>query len=357
MDRNSAGDHKEIREETIMLKIAISTSPVIDQRWTLMKQCGVEYAVGGISLRPKPDVSPDEQPWSYTSLAKTKAAYEAGGIPLAVIESRPPMEKIKLGLPGRDEEIEVVCELLRSMGKLEIPTWCYAWMPILGVIRTSRSIASRGGAHVSGFDIDALQSEAGSSIRNIDGVPLDEQSTEMTSVTEEQQWDCLTYFLERVVPVAEEANVKLAMHPDDPPLSPIRGIARIMSSVENYQKLIDLIPSPMNGIGLCQGNFTLMTDDLPSVIRHFGEQKKIHFVHFRDVQGKPEKFEEAFHDDGQTDLAECLRAYRDVEFDGVGRPDHYPKMGDADFKDELGVARLFAVGYLKGLREAVYAER
>lgn len=324
-----------------------------------MKQCGVEGAVGGITLRPKPDAEPEEQPWSYTSLAQAKAAYEAAGIPLEVIESRPPMEKIKLGLPGRDEEIEVVCELLRNMGKLEIPVWCYAWMPILGVMRTSRSISSRGGAHVSGFDLNALASQGDPTerpIHNIDGIPIAQQEISMETVTEEQQWANLKYFLERIVPVAEEANVKLALHPDDPPLSPIRGIARIMSSVENYQKLVDLVPSPMNGIGLCQGNFTLMTDDLPSVIRHFGEQKKIHFLHIRDVVGQPDKFEEAFHDDGKTDLVECLRAYRDIGFDGVCRPDHYPKMGDEQFGDEQGIARLFAVGYLKGIREAVYAE-
>ena len=342
-----------------MLRIAILAPPQASQRWTLMKQCGVEGAVGGITLRPKPDAEPEEQPWSYTSLAKAKAAYEAAGIPLEVIESRPPMEKIKLGLPGRDEEIEVVCELLRNMGKLEIPVWCYAWMPILGVMRTSRSISSRGGAHVSGFDLEALESQGNPAerpIHNIDGVPITEQENPAASVTEEQQWANLKYFLERIVPVAEEANVKLALHPDDPPLSPIRGIARIMSSVENYQKLVDLVPSPMNGIGLCQGNFTLMTDDLPSVIRHFGEQKKIHFLHIRDVVGQPDKFEEAFHDDGKTDLVACLRAYRDTGFDGVCRPDHYPKMGDDQFGDEHGIARLFAVGYLKGLREAVYAE-
>ena len=342
-----------------MLRIAILAPPQASQRWTLMKQCGVEGAVGGITLRPKPDAEPEEQPWSYTSLAKSKAAYEAAGIPLEVIESRPPMEKIKLGLPGRDEEIEVVCELLRNMGKLEIPVWCYAWMPILGVMRTSRSISSRGGAHVSGFDLSALESQgdpAERPIHNIDGVPIAQQGISEGTVTEEQQWANLKYFLERIVPVAEEANVKLALHPDDPPLSPIRGIARIMSSVENYQKLVDLVPSPMNGIGLCQGNFTLMTDDLPSVIRHFGEQKKIHFLHIRDVVGQPDKFEETFHDDGKTDLVECLRAYRDIGFDGVCRPDHYPKMGDDQFGDEQGIARLFAVGYLKGIREAVYAE-
>ena len=237
-----------------MLRIAISTPPQAGQRWTLMRQCGVECAVGGINLRPKPNAEPEEQPWSYTSLAKAKAEYETGGIPLEVIESRPPMEKIKLGLPGRDEEIEVVCELLRNMGKLGIPAWCYAWMPVLGVMRTSRSISSRGGAHVSGFDLDALEAQgdpAERPIHNIDGVPIGDQEPHATAVTEEQQWDNLKYFLERVVPVAEEANVKLAAlaSSGSPPLSPIRGIARIMSSVENYQKLVDLVPSPMNGMG------------------------------------------------------------------------------------------------------------
>ena len=324
-----------------MIKLAVSMPPQPGLSATLMKQCGIEYAVGGINLQPIPDAVPDEQPWSYASLQRAQAAYRHNGFELAVIESRPPMDKTKLGLPGRDDEIEVVCALLRNMGALDIPVWCSAWMPILGVMRTSRTIPSRGGAQVSGYHHDQVR---------------DEPPTEYGTITEEQQWDNLEYFLERTVPVAEKANVKMAMHPDDPPLSPIRGVARIMSNVENYQKLIDLVPSPANGIALCQGNFTLMTDDLPSVIRHFGAQDKIFFVHFRDVQGKPEHFEEAFHDDGQTDLVECLRAYRDVGYEGVCRPDHYPKMGDEDFEDEQRLARLFAVGYIKGLREAVYAE-
>ena len=324
-----------------MIKIAVSTSPQPGLALTLMKQCGVDYAVGGISLQPIANASEEEQPWSYPSLARAKAAYEQVGLTLSVIESRPPMEKIKLGLPGRDEEIEVVCALLRNMGAVGIPVWCSAWMPILGVLRTSRTIPSRGGAQVSGYDHEQMR---------------DKPLTEHGIVTEEQQWENLKYFLERTVPVAEEANVKMAMHPDDPPLSPIRGVARIMSSVENYQKLIDLVPSPANGIAICQGNFSLMTDDLPSVIRHFGEQDRVFFVHFRDVRGTPEKFVEEFHDDGQTDLVACMRAYRDIGYEWTCRPDHYPKMGDDDFSDEYRVARLFAVGYLKGLREAVYAE-
>jgi mannonate dehydratase len=228
------------------------------------------------------------------------------------------------------------------MGKLGISVWCYEWMPFFNWMRTSTTIPTRGGALVTGYD-DSLMQQA----------PL----TEYGVVTEEQLWENLEYFLKRIVPVAEKANVKLAMHPDDPPLSPIRGLGRIMRSVENFQRLIDLVPSPVNGITLCQGNFALMTDDLPSVIRHFGKQGKIFFVHMRDVRGTPQKFEETFHDDGKTDMLECMKAYRDIGFDGALRPDHVPTMiGDSN--EQAGyssIGRLFAIGYLKGLRQAVYA--
>ena len=132
-----------------------------------------------------------------------------------------------------------------------------------------------------------------------------------------------------------------------------------MRSIENYQRLLDIYPSPVNGITLCQGNFALMSDDLPSVIRHFGKQGKIFFVHFRDVRGRVEHFVETFHDDGQTDMLACMRAYKEVGFDGVARPDHVPTM-EGDSNENAGyssIGRLFAIGYIKGLREAVYGTR
>ncbi len=324
-----------------MIKIAICLPPEPSLSMTMMRQCGVEYAVCHGGLETIPGGAAEDQPWSLSSLRSVKETYEALGLELAVGEGRPNMEKIKLGLPGRDEEIEVVCQMLRNMGELGIPVWCSMWMPILGVMRTSFEIPTRAGARVSGFDHAALARE-----------PL----TEHGVISEDEQWENLRYFLERTVPAAERAGVKMAMHPDDPPLSPIRGVARIMSNLDNYQRLVDLVPSEMNGIGLCQGNFALMTDDLPAAIRHFGGQGKIHFVHFRDVRGTPGNFTEAFHDDGQTDLVECMRAYRDIGYEGVLRPDHYPKMGDDDYADEHCMARLFAVGYLKGIRESVYTE-
>jgi mannonate dehydratase len=129
-----------------------------------------------------------------------------------------------------------------------------------------------------------------------------------------------------------------------------------MRSVENYQRLVDMIESDVNGICLCQGNFTMMTDDLPSVIRDFGKQDKIFFVHFRDVNGTPENFTEAFHDAGKTDMHACMEAYKDVGFSGVLRPDHVPTMeGDSnDNPSYSAIGRLFAIGYIRGLQEAVY---
>jgi mannonate dehydratase len=324
-----------------MIQLAEMLPPTPSALWTLASQMGLENAVGGLPFNDPQNGS--DAPWDYAPLLRTKQLYENAGFKLAVIEARPPYNLVKRGLPGRDAEIDAICTLIENMGKLEIPVWCYEWMTDFNWLRTNMNTPSRGGSIVTSFDAAVLR---------------DAPPTELGPISDAELWTTLEYFLKRVVPVAEKANVKLAMHPDDPPLSPIRGVSRIMRSVENYQRLLDLVPSPVNGITLCQGNFTLMTDNLPDVIRHFGRQGKVFFVHFRDVRGTPDKFEETWHDAGQTNLLECMRAYREVGFEGVLRPDHVPTV-EGDSNDRPGYSsfgRLYAIGYIRGLREAVYAD-
>ena len=309
-----------------------------DALWRLMRQAGVRHAVG--SLPGHIHVFPGERPWDLAPLMRLQEQYHSYGFHLDVIESRPPLNLAKRGLEGRDAEIDAVCELLQNMGRLGIRTWCYEWMTDFNWLRTNLSVESRGGSFVSGYRHDLMQQAP---------------ESDLGPIGEEQLWETLGYFLRRVVPAAEEAGVRLAMHPDDPPVSPIRGVGRIMRSIDNYQRLLDLVPSPMNGITLCQGNFSLMTADLPAAIRQFTSQHKVFFVHLRDVRGPVTDFVETWHDDGPTDLLACLRAYHEGGFDGVLRPDHVPTV-DGDVNDHPGYSRygrLFAVGYIRGLLESV----
>jgi mannonate dehydratase len=318
-----------------MMEIAEFIAPTPTPVWKLARQAGVDLAVGGLA---PDDLLQGDKPWDFGPLQRTKQRYEEAGFELRVIESRPPLNKAKRGLPGRDDEIATVCTLLENMGKLGVPVWCYEWMTDFNWVRTNMSTPSRGGSVVTSFDLN--------------DVP--EDITSNPPIGEDELWANLEYFLKKTLPVAEKAGVKMSMHPDDPPLSPIRGVSRIMRSIENYQRLIELVPSPMNTITLCQGNFTLMTDDLPREIRKFG--KKISFVHFRDVQGVPSKFQETWHDAGKTDMLATMKAYKDIGFEGVLRPDHVPTV-EGDSNEHAGYSafgRLYAIGYIRGLHEAVY---
>jgi mannonate dehydratase len=319
-----------------MLEIAEFINPTPSPLWKLAKQAGVDLAVAGL---PFDTLQAGERVSSLAALQRMKDTYEQGGFKIEVIESRPPLNLAKRGLEGRDAEIDVVCELLTNMGKLGIPVWCYEWMTDFNWVRTNMATPSRGGSVVTSF--------------NANDVP--DNITSNPPISEEELWTNLEYFLKKVLPVAEKANVKLSMHPDDPPITPIKGVSRIMRTITNYQRLVDMLPSDHNTITMCQGNFTLMTDDLPREIRKFG--KKISFVHFRDVKGVPTAFEETWHDAGKTDMLACMQAYRDIGFDGVLRPDHVPTV-EGDSNEHAGYSsfgRLYAIGYIRGLRQAVYA--
>lgn len=323
--------------------------------WHLVKQAGVDDVVMLLDgaeqerrwLRANEDLPPirtDSAPWQQANIAALQRTVSEHALTIAAIEDTAPMDLVRLGRPGREEQIEQVKEQIRAMGALGIPVLCYNWMAVTSWARTAVAVPLRGGALTTGFrqaDAEALP-------------PLAAPG----EITAEQLWDALEYFLEAVVPVAEQAGVRMALHPDDPPLASLRGVPRIINSVAAYRRVLDLVPSPSNAITLCQGNFSLMPDaaDLPAVIRELGGRGAVAFVHFRDTQGDATDFIETFHDSGKTDLAECMRAYAEVGFDGPMRPDHVPTLyGESN--DRPGYAtlgRLYALGYIRALQQVAY---
>jgi mannonate dehydratase len=309
-----------------------------ERKIALTKQMDVLGAVGGIN--PKMVGMDTAKPWDYQTIVAVRDAWTKQGLKLRVIEGPPALgEQTKLGLVGRDEEISNFITFMKNLSKAGIDTICYNWMPVIGWYRTSNVKEGRGGALVTAFDYEEIKD-----------APL----TPHGIVSKESLWKNLEYFLKAVVPEAEKAGIKLALHPDDPQVDNIKGIARIMTTPQAFDRALKLVPSPNNGITMCQGNFSLMGADIPTLIKHYGKEK-IHFVHFRNVRGGKFKFEETFHDEGQIDMHAAMKAYYDIGFRGPIRPDHVPTMaGDSnDFPGYSTIGTLYALGYIRGLMEAV----
>jgi mannonate dehydratase len=307
------------------------------QKIALTKQMDVLGAVAGIQAALGGSGS---KPWEYNTIMANVKAWENVGLKLRVIEGPPSLgEKTKLGLSGRDEEIANFITFMKNLAKAGIDTICYNWMPVIGWLRTSNDKPGRGGALVTAFDYEDIKNAP---------------HTKYGEVSKDTLWKNLEYFLKAVVPEAEKAGIKLAMHPDDPQVDSVRGISRIMTTVPNFDRMLKLYPSTSNGITMCQGNFSLMGVDIPETIKYFGKEK-IHFVHFRNVRGGKFKFEETFHDEGQIDMYKAMEAYYKIGFRGAIRPDHVPTMA-GDSNEHPGystIATLYAIGYMRGLMEAV----
>ena len=339
-----------------VIRLSELLDPEPSDLWTLIKQCGVDNVValldggeqqqrwlradGANSGVP---VSPERDAWSFGEINSIVERFRAHELHVVAIEDTPPMDGLRLGGPDAELQMRQIHEQIVAMGQLGIPVLCYNWMIVTSWARTATDIPARGGALTTGY----RQTEADAA----------QFLLPPGAVTHEQLWTGLDRFLAASLPVAEEAGVKLALHPDDPPLPSVRGVPRIISSLEAYRRILSDHPSPSNCITFCQGNFGLMTTDLRSAIAEF--LPHIAFVHFRDVRGEATDFVETFHDDGPTDLAACMRLYVDAGYDGPMRPDHVPTMfGESNTRPGYAtLGRLFALGYIRGLEHAVLSER
>ena len=304
-------------------------TPLSEENMLLAAQCGVE----GVVVRyPGPTLQ------ELLDVQQTLANH---GLRLLAVEGYLPIEKIKTGSDHDGSELRAMQQLIRHLGTAGVRLLCYNFMAGTDWVRTRLDMPSRGGARVTAFNLADAQQAV--------NLNASQSTISQEQISANELWRNLEHFLREVIPVAEEAGVTLAMHPDDPPLPKFMRKARIMNSVEGFERLVSLVPSSRNAICFCQGTFATMGVDIPATIRRLG--RHIQYVHFRDVQGTPESFVETFHDNGPTDMAEAIRALREVGFTGPIRPDHVPQLvGEEDGEPGYTMlGRLFAFGYIRGL--------
>ncbi|MCE5310684.1 MAG: mannonate dehydratase [Acidobacteriales bacterium] len=313
----------------------------------VMSAFGVKHVCGTLPSRLL------DETWSTAALTRLRERVESHGIRLEMIPlplsslpiERAEMPNIMLGRsPERDREIDQICEMIRNVSRAGIPAVKYN-LSILGVVRSERT-PGRGGASLSTFVYEKAKQEP----------PL----TAAGRVTAEMAWERIEYFLQRVVPVAEEYKVRMACHPHDPGMPEpqgFRGVSRVLGSVAGLKKFISIRPSPYHGLNFCQGTVTEILQDpdreIHEVIRYFGERKKIFNVHFRNIKGRYLNFQETLPDDGDVNMLRCLRTYRDVGYDGMLMPDHVPHIeGDTGGRQAFA----FSFGYIQALLQILRTE-
>lgn len=318
------------------MRITIVTSPPTESRLTTLKQLGADYAVH-YDMHDLPD--------DIEALTAIRNHYDAFGLPWKVAEAGPAIDRIVLGKEGAAEQIERYKRIVGHLGRLGVEVVAYNFMPQVSedamVVRTAIDAVTRGGARTSGFRL----SDVGPNT-----MPHDE-----TPIPREQMWDNLERFVTSIVPAAEAAGVRLALHPDDPPLSPLCGLERIMGSEESFDRLLAMSSSPANAITFCVGCFAEMGADVVGLIERYHD--RIPYVHIRDIAGTVQDFVETFPDDGQTDIVAVFRKLHATGFDGYVRSDHAPQLasdpGDPDTPEGYGMqGHIFAMGYLRGLEQA-----
>jgi mannonate dehydratase len=330
------------------MRTAIATFwPPTEDRLRFMKQLGVDDTILWATTFPTPDAL------NFKELMAVRTRCEAHGLRLFAVEtvSAHFYDRIILGKEGRDQQIEAYKRIIQAVGRAGIPVLGYNWM-INGVWRSTYSNRIRGGAKATAFDL-----------RLMDNAPLIADR----AYSEEEFWDHYEYFLRRVIPAAEAEGVRLSIHPNDPPVERLGGLPCLMRSRANLERALSIVPSEAHGLTFCLGNWGAMGEDLVAAIRHFGPQKKLHYVHFQATRGTVPAFTESFVDDADYDPIELIAALEEVGFDGVMIPGHVPQIDmDVEWRTELSAsktpyshpmggfaARAFTIGYLKATIAAI----
>jgi mannonate dehydratase len=299
-----------------------------------------------------PSTKLDER-WSVAGLTRLRERIESQGIKLDMVPlpmssnyiSKVETPGIMLGKsPQRDREIDGICQMIRNAAQSGIPALKYN-LSILGVVRTEPT-RGRGGCRYSTFVYDKARQDP----------PL----TEAGPVNEDAYWERITYFLDRVIPVAEEYKVRMACHPHDPGMprdKGFRGVHTVLGSADGLKRFIEIHASPYHGLNFCQGTVSEMLQDpgreIFDVIRYFGSRRKIFNVHFRNIRGRFLNFQETFPDDGDVNMIQAMRVYKEVGYDGMVMPDHVPHIeGDAGERQAFA----YAFGYIQALIQLVRQE-
>ncbi|MBM3214748.1 TIM barrel protein [Candidatus Poribacteria bacterium] len=329
------------------LGMGIYAGMATDRNLQFARQIGVGHIVQHL---PGEETFPSarEGYWSYDDLARLRVHIESHGLALAAIENFAPhhWDQVLLDLPGKAAQMENLKKTIRNMGKAGIPVMGY-YFSLAGVWGRVSGEFARGGATSVGFLEDQAPEQKPIPHGEVWGtrVRSDVPPGDIGTVTHEQMWSRLEYFLTNLVPVAEAAGVRLAAHPDDPPLPVLRGTARLITHPDYYRRLLDIAPSSSNAIEFCQGTVSEMQGaDVYDAIRRYASEGKIAYVHFRNVRGKVPNYREVFIDEGDVDMVKALRAYAESGYDGVLIPDHTPATA-CDAPWHAGIA--YAIGYMR----------
>ena len=306
--------------------------------------------------------------WPADRLRRLADTVTDAGMELAVIESIPVHEDVKLGRPTRDALIDNYAASIRNMQAAGVAVLCYNFMPVFDWMRTDLARSMPDGSTTLAYDDGAAAAiDLSRGTGDLPGWATAYSASELRvlldayqDVSAERLWENLAYFLERVVPVAEECGVRMALHPDDPPWS-IFGLPRIITDGAAIERLLTLVDKPANGITFCTGSLGVRTDnDLVAMATRFAGMNRIHFAHCRNVRiTGPKSFQEVPHPSrfGDVDMAAVLGALRDAGFAGPMRPDHGRMIWGEHGRPGYGLHdRALGAMYLQGLWEGLAHE-